>query len=135
VAGGSRPEPRDAPIELELAATSGLAEALAALPHDAPAIGGVWSLLRPPGRDPGEPDALVRLEPPSGTRVSIGRFLELLKQAAPGGLELLRVRRRVAWREEPASLPSSTLLARPEAAGGRPPAAGDDSLGNAPCTP
>jgi len=128
---GSRPEPLDVAVELDLAAPDPeqLDAALEALPAELPAIGGAWVVVeavdgaRRPAR------ARVRLTPRSGGRVSVGRFLALLNQAAPGGFALERVHRRVAWNEAGGSLPSSAPLARPY--GGEPPEAQESS----PCTP
>jgi hypothetical protein len=128
VIAGSCPERLDAPVELELRATGPqLAAALAALPVEVPAIGGSWRRLgsavdAAPGT---QATALVRLEPRPGTRVSIGRFLESLQQAAGGELALERVHRRVAWQAEVAPLPSSAPLPEP----------GESSAGASPCTP
>jgi hypothetical protein len=126
--GGSHPEPLDVPIELELRAAAGgdLAAALRALPADLPAIGGSWQSVEGPAAAAGEaPAARVRLVPRPGTRVSIGRFLESLKQAAGGALPLDRVHRHVAWQAEAAPLPSSAPLPEPGAA----------SPGASSCTP
>jgi len=126
VRAGAWPEPLDVAVELELEATepAALESALAALPADAPAIGGTWQRTRAPAmaladrpRDRGTSSvAVVRLTPPAGGRVSAGRFLELLKQAAPSGFALTRIHRRVAlglgpvaWQPEASSLPSSPL--------------------------
>ncbi len=116
---GALPERKDAAIELELdAAVPGeLEPALQALPATLPAIGGTWERLEPPG-DAIFGRAIVRLVPPAGSRVSIGRFLELLNRSGPQGFALARIHRRVAWRVEEASLPSSAPF-----------------VGRTPCTP
>jgi hypothetical protein len=129
VLAGSHPEPLDVPVDLDLEAgeVASLAAALAALPAQMPAIGGAWTLVQAASATAaGESSgalALVRLAPPAGGRVSTGRFLALLKEGAPSGFALSRVRRRVAWREPDPSLPSSPPKSEPR------------TPGSAPCTP
>ncbi len=108
VVAGSHPEPKDAPIALELEAEAAgeLAAVLAALPDPLPTMNGRWSIARPVLPQPdGGATALLLLEAPPGGRVSVGRFLEALRAATPQGVALRRMQ-RIAWQPAPASLPS-----------------------------
>ncbi len=113
VVDGSQPEPKDLAVELELESSDlpRLAEALHALAPLLPTIGGAWEIVAPAAASSAGSLAIVRLTPPAGSRVSVGRFLELLRQAVPGGLALGRVHRRVAWQPGAPSLPSCAPFA------------------------
>ncbi len=132
---GEHPEAKDAALRLacEAESAAALTAAVAALPQAIPGWNGGWRALGPvaPGDDGG---GVVTLEltAPAGMRVSVGRFLEALRQAHPGGLALRSVTRRVAWQSEDPSLrsPAPFLPALPGNEGGAStpaPAAADGS--------
>lgn len=106
---GSHPERKDAPLTLELEAEveAALQAAISGLPTPLPTLSGAWSVVHPVTPMPaGGAIARVLLEAPVGGRVSVGRFLEALRAAVPGGLALRAVTRRVAWQADLASLRS-----------------------------
>ncbi|MBM4015087.1 MAG: DUF2344 domain-containing protein [Planctomycetes bacterium] len=106
---GEHPEALDAALRLACDAESAeaLAAALAALPPAIPGWSGSWRALDPvvPAADGGG-QVVLELTAPAGTRVSVGRFLEALRQAHPAGLALRSVTRRVAWQSQDPSLAS-----------------------------
>jgi hypothetical protein len=133
---GEHPEARDAPLvlECEAEAFAALERAVALLPEAIEGWCGRWRLVAPiVPRPDGAGSGTIELLAPSGVRVSVGRFLEALRQAFPGGLSLRSVTRRVAWQSEALSLRSpAPFLPGPPGNDGIAPAAGTTAADGTP---